>query len=157
MKIVLLLTGKTSARYIEEGINEYSFRIRKYSDFEIVTIPDIRNTRKMPTSVQMEMEGDKILRFLKDNDYLVMLDERGKEFSTFEFSSWLERSLSLQKKRIMFVIGGSWGIAEGILGKADIRISLSRLTFSHQMVRLLFLEQLYRAFTIIKGDPYHHE
>ncbi len=157
MKIVLLQIGKTSEKYIEEGINEFSARIRKYSGFEIVTLPDIRNTRNMPTPVQMLREGEKILKFLRQDDYLVILDERGREFSTFEFSSWLEKALVLSKKRIVFVIGGPWGIAEEVLKKAETRLSMSRLTFSHQLVRLLFLEQLYRAFTVIKGDPYHHQ
>jgi 23S rRNA (pseudouridine1915-N3)-methyltransferase len=156
MKIVLLQIGKTSAKYIEEGLIEFSARIRKYSGFEIVTLPDIKNARNMPTHLQMLREGEKIVNFLKNDDYLVILDERGREFSTFEFSSWLEKTMAIQKKRIVFVIGGAWGIAEEILNKADLRMSLSRLTFSHQMVRLLFLEQLYRAFTVIKGEPYHH-
>jgi len=157
MKIVLLHIGKTSEKYIEEGISNFSSRIRKYSAFEIFTLPDIRNTRNMPAREQKIKEAEKILKFLKNDDFLVALDENGKEFSTLEFSSWLEKALALSKKRVVFVIGGAWGLSDEVLQKADLRLSLSRLTFSHQVVRLLFLEQLYRVFTVIKGEPYHHE
>ena len=157
MKIVLLQIGKTSEKYIEEGISNFSSRIRKYSAFEIFTLPDIRNTRNMPAREQKIKEAEKILKFLKNDDFLVALDENGKEFSTLEFSSWLEKALALSKKRVVFVIGGAWGLSDEVLQKADLRLSLSRLTFSHQVVRLLFLEQLYRVFSIIKGEPYHHE
>jgi len=111
----------------------------------------------MPSRDQKMREGKQILRFIRTDDYLVILDEKGKEFSTVEFSSWLEKNFLLQKKRIVFVAGGAWGFSDEVYKKADMCISLSRLTFSHQMVRLLFLEQLYRAFTVIKGEPYHHE
>jgi 23S rRNA (pseudouridine1915-N3)-methyltransferase len=157
MKIALLQVGKTSERYLAEGIAAFEERIRKYSAFEIITIPDLRNTRSMPVKGQKAREGEKILQFFKKDDYIVILDDKGKEFSTMEFSSWLEKILILQKKRILFVTGGAWGFSDEIYGKADMRLSLSRLTFSHQMVRLLFIEQLYRAFTVIKGEPYHHE
>jgi 23S rRNA (pseudouridine1915-N3)-methyltransferase len=157
MKIVLLQIGKTSEKYIEEGISNFSSRIRKYSAFEIFTLPDIRNTRNMPAREQKIKEAEKILKFLKNDDFLVALDENGKEFSTLEFSSWLEKALALSKKRVVFVIGGAWGLSDEVLQKAYMRLSLSRLTFSHQVVRLLFLEQLYRVFSIIKGEPYHHE
>ena len=157
MKIVLLQIGKTSEKYIEEGICNFSSRIRKYSAFEICTLPDMRNTRNMPAREQKIKEAEKILKFLKNDDFLVALDENGKEFSTLEFSSWLEKALALSKKRVVFVIGGAWGLSDEVLQKADLRLSLSRLTFSHQVVRLLFLEQLYRVFSIIKGEPYHHE
>jgi 23S rRNA (pseudouridine1915-N3)-methyltransferase len=157
MKISLLQTGKTSEKYLAEGITIFEERIRKYSAFDIFTIPDIKSSRSLPLREQKIREGEHILKLLKADDYIVILDERGKEFSTVEFSSWLEKIFMLQKKRIVFVIGGAWGFSEDVLEKADTRISLSRLTFSHQMVRLLFLEQLYRAFTIIKGEPYHHD
>jgi 23S rRNA (pseudouridine1915-N3)-methyltransferase len=157
MKIAFLQTGKTSERYLNEGITMFEERIRKYSAFEILTVPDLRRTRNLPAQEQKIREGEQILRFFRNDDYIVILDEKGKEFSTIEFSSWLEKIFMLQKKRIVFVIGGAWGFSEEILKKADMSVSLSRLTFSHQMVRLLFLEQLYRAFTVIKGEPYHHE
>jgi len=157
MKIALLQVGKTSERYLTEGIAAYEGRIRKYTAFEVFTIPDIRSTRNMPARDQKAREGEKILQLFKKDDYIVILDDKGKEFSTMEFSSWLEKILILQKKRILFVTGGAWGFSDEVYGKADMRLSLSRLTFSHQMVRLLFIEQLYRAFTVIKGEPYHHE
>ncbi|MBS1232333.1 MAG: rlmH [Bacteroidetes bacterium] len=157
MKIALLQVGKTSERYLAEGIAAFEERIRKYSAFEIITIPDLRSTRSMPVKGQKAREGEKILHFFKKDDYIVILDDKGKEFSTMEFSSWLEKILILQKKRILFVTGGAWGFSDEVYRKADMRLSLSRLTFSHQMVRLLFIEQLYRAFTVIKGEPYHHE
>jgi len=157
MKIALLQTGKTSEKYLAEGISIFGERLRKYSAFEIFTVPDIRNTRNMTAQEQMIKEGEQILRFLKLDDYMIILDRKGKEFSTLEFSSWLEKMFMIQKKRIVFVIGGAWGFSEEIRKKADMSLSLSRLTFSHQIVRLLFLEQLYRAFTVLKGEPYHHE
>jgi 23S rRNA (pseudouridine1915-N3)-methyltransferase len=157
MKIALLQVGKTTERYLAEGIGVFEGRMRKYVAFEIFTIPEIRNTRNMTATELKTREGKKILQFFKKDDYIVILDDKGKEFSTMEFSSWLEKILILQKKRILFVTGGAWGFSDEIYGKADMRLSLSRLTFSHQMVRLLFIEQLYRAFTVIKGEPYHHE
>ncbi len=157
MKIALLQTGKTSERYLTEGIVIFEERIRKYSAFEIITVPDIKRTRNLPEREQKTREGEQILRFFRDDDFVVILDAGGKEFSTIEFSAWLEKSFMLQRKRILFVIGGAWGFSEDVLKKADTSLSLSRLTFSHQMVRLLFIEQLYRAFTIMKGEPYHHE
>jgi 23S rRNA (pseudouridine1915-N3)-methyltransferase len=157
MKITLLLIGKTTEKNIAEGVNNFSERIRKYSAFEIITLPDVKNTRNMHTQEQKTKEGVKIIQSFRSDDYIVILDEKGKEFTTIEFAGWLEKIFMLQKKRIVFVIGGSWGFPDEVYSRADIRISLSRMTFSHQVVRLLFLEQLYRVFTIIKGDPYHHE
>jgi len=157
MKIVLLVTGKTTQKYIEEGMVNFSNRVRKYAVFDIIAIPDIRNTRNMPAREQKIKEGEKILQFLGKDDFLVVLDEKGKEFSTLEFSSWLEKFFALSRKRIVFAVGGAWGFSDEVLQKADLLLSLSRLTFSHQLVRLLFLEQLYRAFTVIKREPYHHE
>lgn len=156
MKIVLLQTGKTSEKYINEGVTNFVVRLQKYSVFEIVTLTDIRNTRNMPVKEQKSREGEKIIQFLRNDDYIVVLDEHGKEFTTVEFSEKLEKIFMLQKKRIVFVIGGAYGFSEEVLSKADLRLSLSRMTFSHQVVRLLFMEQLYRVFTVLKGEPYHH-
>jgi 23S rRNA (pseudouridine1915-N3)-methyltransferase len=157
MKIALLQTGKTSEKYLAEGIAIFEERIRKYSAFEIITVPDKKRTHNLPEREQKIREGEQILRCFREDDFIVILDARGKEFSTIEFSAWLGKCFMLQKKRILFVIGGPWGFSEDILKKADISLSLSRLTYSHQMVRLLFVEQIYRAFTIMKGEPYHHE
>lgn len=157
MKIILLLSGKTTDKYIAEGVDIYYERIRKYSPFEIIVIPELKNTRNMPQTEQKEREGAKILETIKSDDFVVALDERGKEFTTLDFSSWLEKSFLLPKKRIVFVIGGPWGFSRGVCNRADMLLSLSKMTFSHQIIRLLFMEQLYRIFTVIKGDPYHHQ
>jgi 23S rRNA (pseudouridine1915-N3)-methyltransferase len=157
MKITLLQTGKTTERYISDGVDEFSARIRRYSGFDIVTIPDLKNTKKMPQTEQKMKEGNKILQLLNNDDFVIILDEKGKEYRTLEFSEHLAKILMQAKRRAVFIIGGPWGFSEEVYKRADIKMALSRMTFSHQMVRLLFLEQLYRAFTIIKGDPYHHE
>jgi 23S rRNA (pseudouridine1915-N3)-methyltransferase len=157
MKINLLLTGKTTEKYISEGVDEFSARIRKYAGFEILTIPDLKNTKNMPVSEQKIKEGKLITQLLNNEDYVVILDEKGREFTTVEFSEQLMKIFMLSRKRVVFVIGGPWGLSEKVYKRADLRMSLSKLTFSHQLVRLLFAEQLYRALTVIKGDPYHHE
>ena len=157
MKIALLQTGKTTDRNISEVADLYLSRIKKYAGFEIITLPELKNTANMPVPGQKIKEGKKITGALGNDDYVVLLDERGKEFRTVEFSGWLGNIFMLSKKRIVFVIGGPWGFSDEVYDRADFRISLSMMTFPHQLVRLLFLEQLYRAFTIIKGEPYHHE
>jgi 23S rRNA (pseudouridine1915-N3)-methyltransferase len=157
MKITLLLTGKTADRMIAQTADDYCSRIRKYTAFEIITLPDLKNTRNMPVREQMIKEGNRIIQNLGSDDYVVLLDERGKEFRTVEFSEWIAKALMLPKKRLVFVIGGPWGFSEEVCLKAGLKISLSKMTFPHQLVRLLFLEQLYRSFTILKGEPYHHE
>lgn len=157
MKIVLLQTGKTTEKNIAEGMEIFSARIRKYNGFEIVTLPDVRNTRNMPAQEQKLKEGKKILQSVSTGDYVILLDEKGKEFRTMDFANWLNRIFMLPKKKVLFVIGGPWGFSEEVYGRADFKLSLSKMTFPHQMVRLLFLEQLYRIFTILNGEPYHHE
>ena len=157
MKIVLLLTGKTSDKHVAEGIDKYSARIRKYSAFDIVTLKDLKNTRNMPVRGQKEKEGELILNSITTDDYAILLDEQGKEFKTLEFAAWLEDLFMLPKKRILFVTGGPWGFSEEVYRRADSLLSMSKFTFSHQLVRLLFMEQLYRVLSVIKGDPYHHE
>jgi 23S rRNA (pseudouridine1915-N3)-methyltransferase len=157
MKIALLQTGKTTDKHIAEAVDLYASRIKKYSVFEIITLPDLKNTRNMSVQEQKMKEGKKIIQSISVDDYVILLDERGKELRTVEFSGWVEKIFMLPKKRIMFVIGGPWGFSDEVYGRADFRMSLSKMTFPHQLVRLLFLEQLYRVFTIIKGEPYHHE
>jgi 23S rRNA (pseudouridine1915-N3)-methyltransferase len=157
MKIALLQTGKTTDRNMSELVDLYSKRIKKYISFEVITIPELKNTKNMPVQEQQMKEATKIIQSLSDDDYIVLLDEKGKEYRTIEFSSFLEKTFLLPKKRIIFIIGGPWGFSDAVYTKANQKISLSKMTFSHQMVRLLFLEQLYRVFTIIKGEPYHHE
>jgi 23S rRNA (pseudouridine1915-N3)-methyltransferase len=156
MKIILLQTGKTIEKYISEGVNDFSDRIRKYSRFEIKTIPDLKNTRNMPVAEQKLREGRMISELISSEDFVIALDEKGRELNTKELSEQLARIFMLPKKRVVFIIGGPWGFSEEVYGRADMKLSLSKLTFSHQLVRLLFAEQLYRALTVIKGDPYHH-
>ena len=157
MKIALLQTGKTTDKHISELVEIYASRIKKYSVFDIITLPDVKNTRNMPVQEQKSKEAVKIIQSVTNDDYIVLLDEKGRELRTTEFSGVLEKMFFLPKKRIVFIIGGPWGFSETVYERADYKLSLSKMTFPHQLVRLLFLEQLYRVFTIIKGEPYHHE
>jgi len=157
MKIAVIQTGRTTDRNLLALLDDYSSRIRKYSSFEIITIPEMRNTGNMPYSEQKKKEGKKILEALNNEDYVILLDERGTELRTKGFSEMLEKIFMLPKKRIVFLIGGPWGFSEEVYERGNMKMSLSKMTFPHQLVRLLFIEQLYRAFTIIKGEPYHHE
>jgi 23S rRNA (pseudouridine1915-N3)-methyltransferase len=157
MKITLLQTGKTTDKNVSALIDLYAMRIKKYSVFEIITLPELKNTKNMPVQEQKIKEAAKIFQSIVDDDYVILLDEKGKEFRTVEFSGFLEKLFFLPKKRIVFIIGGPWGFSEDVYSRADYKLSLSKMTFPHQLVRLLFLEQLYRVFTIIKGESYHHE
>jgi 23S rRNA (pseudouridine1915-N3)-methyltransferase len=157
MKLVLLLTGKTDQAWIRDGVAEYGKRILKYARFEIVTLPDVRNPGNRSADRAMSKEAEKMLSFFRNDDHVVLLDEHGRSFSTMEMAGWLRSTVALPKKRIVFVVGGPWGFDPSVKARADQLISLSKLTFSHQMVRLLFAEQLYRVLSVIAGDPYHHE
>lgn len=157
MKMVLVLTGKNKEKYISEGIQTYEKRIRKYVSFEIVTLPGLKNAGNLsPAEVKLK-EGEKILSSLNNDDYVILLDEKGTEFATTELAKWFEKLFLLPKKRLVFIIGGSWGFSDAVSKRADYSVSLSRLTFSHQIVRLVFMEQFYRILAILNGDPYHHE
>lgn len=156
MKIALLQTGKTTEKHVYEGVEIYSERLKKYCDFSIITIPDLKDTRKMPLREQKDREGKKILDATGKDDLLILLDERGREMTTVKFAEWMAKRMQESRKRLLFVIGGPWGFSEEVYASAAFRLSLSKMTFPHQLVRLLFTEQLYRAFTIIKGEPYHH-
>jgi 23S rRNA (pseudouridine1915-N3)-methyltransferase len=157
MKISLIQVGKTTDRNIAAVADLYASRIKKYTPFEIITLPELKNSGNLTVPQQKAKEGEKIIRSLNNDDHVVLLDERGTEMRTLEFSGWLERIFMIPKKRIVFIIGGPWGFPEEVHKRADFKLSLSLMTFPHQLVRLLFLEQLYRVFTIIKGEPYHHE
>jgi 23S rRNA (pseudouridine1915-N3)-methyltransferase len=157
MKIALVQTGKTTDKNVAGVADLYLSRIRKYITFEIITLPDLKNAANLPIQAQKLKEGRKIIQTVTSDDYVVLLDERGKEFRTTEFSLWMEKTFMISRKRIVFVIGGPWGFSDEVYERADFRISLSMMTFPHQLVRLLFLEQLYRVFTILRGEPYHHE
>ena len=156
MKTVLILVGKTVNKHFIAGIEDYSERISHYMPFEIVTIPELRNTKNLSEEQQKLSEGDLILRQIQPSDTVVLLDEHGKEFRSIEYAQWLQQKQQTSR-RLVFVIGGPYGFSDAVYSRANEKISLSKMTFSHQMVRLIFTEQLYRACTIIKGEPYHHE
>jgi 23S rRNA (pseudouridine1915-N3)-methyltransferase len=157
MKIVLLAIGKTDANYFAEAIREYENRLSHYIPFEVQALPDIKNTKSLSMAQQKEKEGELILKNLQPGDYAVLLDEKGKEFSSMQFASYIEKKTHSVSKRLVFIIGGPYGFSEEVYNKAAERISLSKMTFSHQMIRLIFVEQLYRAMTILANEPYHHE
>lgn len=156
MKIELIQVGKTVNRIFVDGINEYLGRIKHYVPFSITTIPEIKNTKSLSESQQKNLEASLILKQTQAQDTVVLLDEHGKEFRSVEFAAWLEKQQQVAR-RLVFVIGGPYGFAESVYKRANSKISLSKMTFSHQMVRMIFCEQLYRACTIIQGEPYHHE
>ena len=156
MKTILILVGKTTDKHFQAGINDYAERISHYMPFDIVTIPELKNTKNLSEDQQKTMEGELILKQLQASDTLVLLDEHGKELRSIELAKWLEQKQQTAR-RLVFVIGGPYGFSEAVYKRANEQLSLSRLTFSHQMVRLVFTEQIYRACTIIKGEPYHHE
>ncbi len=157
MKLVLLMTGKTDQAWIRDGVAEYGKRISRYSRFEVVTLPEVKKTGNSTVGRVKEKEAEKILSYLKGDDHAVLLDEHGKGYSTLEMAAWLQSAMMLPSKRIVFIIGGPWGFDPSVSARANHVISLSRLTFSHQVVRLLFAEQLYRILSVNAGDPYHHE
>ena len=156
MKTNLLLVGKTTDKHFNAGIKDYAERITHYMPFEINVIPELKNTKAMSEDVQKEKEGELILKEIQGGDTVVLLDEHGSEMRSIEFASWLEKK-QLHARRLVFVVGGPYGFSKDVYARADEKISLSRMTFSHQMIRLVFTEQVYRACTIIKGEPYHHE
>ena len=156
MKTELILVGRTSDKHFAAGINDYADRINHYMPFGITTLPELKNTKNLSEEQQKTAEGELILRQLQPQDTVVLLDERGREPRSIELASWLEQKRQTAR-RLVFVIGGPYGFSPAVYQRANEQLSLSRLTFSHQMVRLVFTEQLYRACTIIKGEPYHHE
>ena len=155
MRITLIESGKTRDPFIKEGIELFRKRVVRYVPFKIETIPDLKNTRSMTMKEVQEQEGILLLKRIKPTDHMILLDERGKEFNSISFAEHIN-SLEGRVNQLLFVIGGPYGFSESVYKRADARLSLSKLTFSHQLVRLLFMEQLYRAFTILKGEPYHH-
>lgn len=156
MKIVFLVIGKTDESYLDTGILKYIKRLEHYVPFEMKIIPDIKNRKTFTEEQQKKAEGELILSNINVGDDLVLLDENGKTFSSVAFSQWIEKQMNIGSKRMVFVVGGPYGFSKEVYAKAKFKISLSEMTFSHQMIRLIFVEQLYRAFTIIKGEPYHH-
>lgn len=157
MEIELLTVGKTSIRFVEEGIAEYTRRLKHYIPFSIKALPDIKNTSKLSEAKQKEEEGEKILTSLTTADYVVLLDEHGKEYTSVEFSSFIEKQMIGGRRKVVFVVGGPYGFSQEVYNRADSLLSLSKMTFNHEMVRLFFVEQIYRGLTILRGEPYHHE
>ena len=156
MKILLLVIGKTDDEYLITGIKKYVGRLGHYTSFEMKEIPDIRNRKTLSEEQQKKSESFLLLSQFQSGDYIILLDENGKQFTSVEFSENIEKLMASSNKRIVFVIGGPYGFSQEVYAKANAKMSLSPMTFSHQMVRLIFVEQLYRAFTILKGEPYHH-
>ena len=157
MKIKLIAIGKTDEKYLEEGIEKYLKRLKHYTPFELTVIPDIKQGGKFTAEKLKEEEGKLILQKLQEGDQLVLLDEKGKNFTSTEFANFLQKKLNTVNTNLVFVIGGAFGFSPAVYQRANEQISLSRMTFSHQMVRLFFTEQLYRGFTILRGEKYHHE
>lgn len=157
MKITLAVIGKTEAGFVRQGIEEYVKRLQHYATFDIQYIGDARNTRNMSAAQQKSVEGKALLATLDSGDHVVLLDEHGTERTSVDFSGWLQRKMSSGSKRLVLVVGGPYGFSPEVYARANEQISLSKMTFPHELVRLIFVEQLYRAFTILKHEPYHHE
>lgn len=157
MKIVFLETGKTKDKGIAELADTYYKRLKHYAKFELQTIPDLKNTKSMDEEEVKRKEGELILKHIDNSDFLVMLDENGKSFSSVAFANQLQQIMNRGMKKIVFVIGGAYGFDQRVYDRANLKVSLSKMTFSHQIIRPIFAEQLYRAFTILNNEPYHHQ
>ena len=157
MKITLLTVGKTDKDWVKQGLEIYVSRLKHYIPFSVVEIPELRNVSALTKDQIKTREGELILKSLRPTDDVILMDERGKQYSSVEFAKVLQDKISYIGKDIVFVIGGAYGFSQAVYERADSKISLSRMTFSHQMVRAIFVEQIYRAFTIMRGEPYHHE
>lgn len=157
MKIELAVIGKTSISYLKQGIDEYIKRLKHYVPFEIKYIDDIKNTKNISEDQQKRTEGAKILSLLGRSDFVVLLDEHGKEYTSMQYSSYIQKRMLSGAKKVVFVIGGPYGFSQEVYARANDKISFSKMTFNHEMIRLIFTEQLYRAYTIINHEPYHHE
>jgi len=158
MRINLLVTGKTDAGWVGESLEQYASRLHRYVNFELTELPYLKNASSLSKDTVKQKEGEQLLRAVGENDCLVLLDERGEEFTSLEFARYLESKMShLGAKALVFAIGGAYGFSDKVYARANGKISLSKMTFPHQLVRTIFAEQLYRAFAILHGDPYHHE
>ena len=157
MNIELIVIGKTDQLEVASLVEQYAKRVNHYCKFTVTTIADVKNTRNMAPSRQKQLEGEMILRLISDGDWLVLMDERGRQFTSMEYADWLQKRMLSGVKRLAIVIGGPYGFSDEVYKRANEKISLSKMTFSHQIVRAIFAEQLYRAFTILNNEPYHHE
>ena len=157
MNISLVVIGKTNVDYIEKGIEVYKKRISNYNRFDIEVIADIKNAKSLTVDLIKQQEGEAILKQIAKFDYVVLLDENGKEFSSVEFAKWIDKLNFQSLRSVCFVVGGAYGFSDEVYKRANTKLSISKMTFSHQMIRLLFIEQLYRAYTIQNNEPYHHQ
>jgi 23S rRNA (pseudouridine1915-N3)-methyltransferase len=157
MNIELIVVGKTDSKEVSALVDIYTKRINFYNKFTITYLPDIRNSKNLSEAQQKTAEGEAILRLIDDSDRVVLLDEKGSEFRSIEYAEWLQKRMNSGIKRLVFVIGGPYGFSESVYSRSNEKISLSKMTFSHQIIRAIFTEQLYRAFSIINNSPYHHE
>ena len=156
MNIVLLTVGKTEASFWKEALAEYQQRLQHYVPFELQALPEVKNTKNLTMSQQKTQEGVLIRKAMQAGDWFVLLDEQGKEYTSMQFAAYLEKKIQIVSRRLVFVIGGPYGFSDEVYQMASERLSLSKMTFSHQMIRPIFVEQLYRAMTILRGEPYHH-
>ena len=157
MKTILLVVGRTVEQHYITAINDYIQRTKRYITFDMEVIPELKNTKSLSMEVQKEKEGELILKSLQLGDVIVLLDKHGKEMRSLEFADYMKRKMNTVNKRLVFIIGGPYGFSEKVYQAANEKISMSKMTFSHQMIRLIFVEQIYRAMTILNGGPYHHE
>ena len=157
MKITLLTVGKTDRDWVKQGLDIYVSRLKHYIPFNMVEIPELKNVSALSKDQIKTREGELILKNIRPTDDVILMDEHGKEYTSVEFAKVLQEKISYTGKDMVFVIGGAYGFSPEVYSRANSKISLSKMTFSHQMVRAIFAEQLYRAFTIMKGEPYHHE
>ena len=157
MKIKLIVVGKTNAKYLLEGEKEYEKRLKHYTKFEEIIIPEVKQSGKLSENELKKKEGHLILGKLENSDHVVLLDDKGKSFSSLQFSEFLQQKMNSSLKSLVFVVGGAFGFSDEVYQRANSKLSLSKMTFSHQMIRLVFKEQLYRGFSILRGEKYHHE
>lgn len=157
MNMILLTVGKTDVKWVKEGLDLYVSRLKHYVPFSVVEIPELKKVSSLTHQQIKEKEGELILKQVGPSDILVLMDEHGREYRSLEFAEFIEKQMASGAKNVIFTIGGAYGFSEEVYQRASLKISLSKMTFSHQMVRAIFAEQLYRAFTILKGEPYHHE
>ena len=157
MKIKLIVVGKTSTKYLLEGEKEYEKRLKHYTKFEEIIIPEVKQSGKLSENELKKKEGHLILGKLENSDHVILLDDKGKSFSSLQFSEFLQQKMNSSLKSLVFVVGGAFGFSDEVYQRANSKLSLSKMTFSHQMIRLVFKEQLYRGFSILRGEKYHHE
>ena len=157
MKIKIAVIGKTHKSFLVDGESEYLKRIKKYVAIEKIEIPDVKNAKNLTFNQIKEKEGKLLLAKIEPYSLIVLLDEKGKEFTSMKFSNWIQNNMNRGYKNIIFLIGGAYGFSDEVYAAANEKIALSKMTFSHQMIRMLFTEQVYRAFTILNNEPYHHE